>query len=114
MWCYKERHQGKEHIEGIGRSLRNCVYRSAIYGKCVIETSMQFAQHDDKAVKDMTSLYLSAEDVLIEPDNIKVSPRIKDTLQIHIIKQFFDEQNAPYLQFCKNGKRRKTFLHTIL
>ena len=46
-------------------------------------------EHTDKAFKGATYLYLPAEDVLIEPDNIKASPRIKDTLQIHIIKRFF-------------------------
>ena len=66
-------------------------------------------EHTDKAFKGATYLYLPAEDVLIEPDNIKASPRIKDTLQIHIIKRFFDEQNVPYLQFLNMASDGKPF-----
>ena len=64
-------------------------------GKCVIDTPKQSAEHVDKVVKGITSLYLPAEDVSIQPDDIEASPRIIDTLQIHLIKRFFDEQNVP-------------------
>ena len=60
-------------------------------GKTVIDTPKPFAEHADKAVKGITSLYLSAEEVLIEPDDIEVSPRIEDIIQIHMIIRFFDE-----------------------
>ena len=78
-------------------------------GKCVIDIPKPFAKYADKAVKGITSLYLTAQDVLIEPDDIEASPRIKDTLQIHMIKRFFDEQNAPYLQFFKMATDEKPF-----
>ena len=96
MWCYKERHHGKESMDGIGETSKNCVYRDVMSGKCVIDTPKQFAEHADKAVISITSLYLSA-DVSIESDNIEASLRIKGTLQIHRIKRFFDEHNVPYL-----------------
>ena len=89
-WCYNERQHSKGPIEDTGRSLKSCVYRNVMSGKYVTDAPKQFAEHADKAVKGITSLYLPAEDVLIEPDNIKASPRIKDTLQIHMIKRFFD------------------------
>ena len=66
-------------------------------------------KHADRAVKGITSLYLPAEDVLIEPDDIEASQRIKDTLQIHMIKRFFDEQNVPYLQFFEMATDEKSF-----
>ena len=78
-------------------------------GKYVIDTLKQFAEHADRAVKSITSLYLSAEDVLIEPDDIEASPRIKDTPQIFMIKQFFNEQSVPYLQFFKMATDEKPF-----
>ena len=77
--------------------------------KFVIDIPKPFAQHADKADKGITSLYLHAEDVLIEPDYIVVFPIIKDTLQIHIIKRFFDEQDVPYLQFFKMATNEKPF-----
>ena len=66
-------------------------------------------EHVNKAAKGITFLYFPAEDVLIELDNIKTSPRIKDTLQIHMIKRFFDKQNVPYLQFFKMTTDEKPF-----
>ena len=45
-------------------------------------------------------VYLPA-DVLIEPDDIEASPRIKVTLQIHMIKWFFDEQ---FFKMAADGK----------
>ena len=77
-------------------------------GKTVIDTPKPFAEHADKAVKGITSLYLSAEEVLIEPDDIEVSPRIEDIIQIHMIIRFFDEQKVPYLQF-KVANDKKPF-----
>ena len=108
-WCYNERHHGKGPMDDIGRTFKNCVYRDVISRKCVIDTPKPFAEHADKAVKGITSLYLPAEDVLIEPDDIEVSPAIKDTLQIHMIKRFFDEQNVPYLPFFKMATEEKPF-----
>ena len=78
-------------------------------GKCVIDTPKPFAEHADKAVKGTTSLYLLAEDVLIESDDIEASSRIKNTLQIHIITRFFDEQNILYWQFFKMATNGKPF-----
>ena len=86
-----------------------CVYRNVMYWKCAVDIPKQFVEHADKAVKGITYFYLLAEDVLIEPDNIEASPRVKDTLHIHMIKWFFDEQNVPYLQFFKMATDEKPF-----
>ena len=60
-----------------------------VWGKCNWHTKTIY-EHADEAVKGITSLHLLA-DVSIEPDDIKASTRIKDTLQIDMIKRFFDE-----------------------
>ena len=88
-------------MDVIGGTLKNFVYRDVMSGKCVIDMPKQFAEHADKAVKGITSLHLPAEDVLIEPDDIEACPRIQETLKIHMIKWFFDQQNVSYLQFFK-------------
>lgn len=48
--------------------------------------------------------------VLIEPVDIDFSPKFKDTLQIHMSKWFYDEQNVPYLQFFKMNTSNKPSL----
>ena len=105
-WC-DEHYKGP--IDGIGGTLKNCVYRDVMSGKSVTDTPKPFVEHADKVVKDITPLYRPAEDVFIEPDDIEASPRIKDTLQIHMIKRFFDEQNVPYLQFFKRDTNKNPF-----
>ena len=52
------------------------------------------------------------KEVLIEPDEIEASPRMKDALQIHMIhmiQRFFHEENVPYLQFFKIASDKKPF-----
>ena len=90
-------------------NFKKWVCRDVMSGKCIIGTSKSFAEHAYKAVKGITSLYLPAEDVLIEHQDIEASPRIKDILQIHMIKRFFDEHNVHYLQFFKMATDKKPF-----
>ena len=54
--------------------LKKYVYCDVISRKYVIDISKRFTEHADKAFKGITSFYLHAEDVLIEPVDIKVSP----------------------------------------
>ena len=56
----------------------------------MVRTAKEFAVHADEVVKGIDSLYLPVEDVLVEPDGIEVSPKILETLQIHLIKRLFD------------------------
>ena len=63
-------------------------------GKCVIDIPKPFAEHASKVVEGITSLYFPTEDVIIKTNDIEASLIIKDTLDIDIIKQFFDEQNV--------------------
>ena len=108
LWCYNERYHGKGSMDGIGRTLKNCVYRDVMPEKYVIGTSKLFVEHADTAVKGITSLHFPAN-VLIEPEDIEASPRIKDNFQIHIIKWSFDGQNVPNLQFFKMATNEKPF-----
>ena len=67
-------------------------------GKCVIDAPQQFADQADQMITGITSLYL-LEEVLVEPEDIEKAPRIKDTLQVHMVKKLFDNQKVPYLEF---------------
>ena len=96
-------------MDGIGRTIKNCVYRDVMSGKCVIDTPKEFAEHAEKVVKGITSLYLPAEDVLVEPDDIEVSPRIHETLQVHMVKRRFDQRNFHYLEFYRIATDTRPF-----
>ena len=64
-------------MNGIEGTLKNCVYCDIMSEKIIMGTPKPFAEHADNAVKGITSLYLSAEDVLIEPDDIEASRELK-------------------------------------
>ena len=93
-------------IEG---TVKNCVYRDAMSGKCVIDTPREFTEHAEKVVKGITSLYLPAEDLLVKPDDIQVSPRIYETLQVHMVKRRFDQRNVPSLELYGMATDTKPF-----
>ena len=44
------------------------------------------------------SLYLPEKEVLVEPEDIKKAPRIKDILQENMVKRLFHIQKVPYLE----------------
>ena len=92
-WCFNDRHQGKTPKDGIGGTLKKlCLLWCNVWEihnwhiKTIYEICRQNSQRNN-------FLSLSAEDVLIEPDDIKDSPRIKNKFQIHMVKRFFDEWN---------------------
>ena len=58
---------GKTQWRGIGRTLKNWIYQDEMSEKCVIDTPQQFADHAEKTITGITSLYLPEEEVLIKP-----------------------------------------------
>ena len=86
-------------MDSIGGTLKNSIYWDVMLEKCVIDTPKQFAEYAESAAKGITSLYLSTEEVLKEPDDIGNSPKITDTLQIHKVKRCFDIRKVCFLEF---------------
>ena len=46
---------------------RHRIYQDEMSEKCVIDTPQQFADHAEKTITGITSLYFPEEEVLIEP-----------------------------------------------
>ena len=89
----------KDPMDGIGGTLRNSVYHDVVSEKCIIGTPKQFAEYAERSVNGITSLYLPTEEVLKEPEDIESSRRIAATLQIHVVKRFFDNRKVCVLEF---------------
>ena len=79
-------------------------------GKCVIDTPQQFADQADKTITGIKSLHLPEEEVLVEPENLEKVPRIKDTLQVHLVRRFLDIQKIPCFYFFNLATDKKPFL----
>ena len=107
MWCYNERHHGNRLRDGTEGALKYCVYRYVMSEICATDNPKQFVKHADKSIKIITPLYLLTEEVLIKPYDIKEFPKIKETLQIHMLKCFFDQQKVAYLEFYAMSTNEK-------
>ena len=103
--CYDERHHGK----GQWTVPKNCVFRDVMSGKCVNNNPKQFADHPDKSIKGIALLYLPAEEILNEPDNIEESPKITETLQIHMVKLSLISKNWRVQSFMSCQPARSLF-----
>ena len=51
-------------------------------GDCVIDTPLQFAQYANKICESITSLYVSVDHLLEEPEDVKNAKPIPDTIQV--------------------------------
>ena len=86
-------------MDGIGGTLKDSAYWGVMSEKCVIDTPKQFLENAEISIKEITSLLFPKEEVLKEPEDIEISPRITDTLQIHMVKLYFDNRKICFLEF---------------
>ena len=63
--------------------MKNAVYRDVKSGKAIIKDAKAFAEYADKAIKGISSLYMSSDDVIVKQEEIKTAPKIQETLKIH-------------------------------
>ena len=95
-WCYNERHHGKGPIDGIRVwEMRNW------HTKTICGTSRQ-------AVKGITSLYIPAKGLLIEPDNIEAPRELKILFKFPWLNGFL--MSTTFLTYGS----LLTFFHKIL
>ena len=82
-WNYNEAHQGKGPIDGIGRTVKNVVFRQVKSGRVIINSAEEFSVAANRFVPPIATLFQKEKDLLYEPGNINQSPSIVATLQIH-------------------------------
>ena len=55
-WCYNKNYHNKGPVDGIAGTLRNCVYRDFMSGKCLTDNPKQFAVYANKSIIGITSI----------------------------------------------------------
>ena len=70
MRYFNERHHGKGPMDGIGGTIKNLTFRAVQSGKIVIQSPRQFAIEADKIVKGISVLFMYADEVIVEPEDI--------------------------------------------
>ena len=67
-------------MDGIGRTIKNKVYRDVMSNKCLIKNAKDFAEYANKTINAITSIYMPINELLTEPHNIENALKIPDTL----------------------------------
>ena len=86
-------------MDGIGGALKNAVYRDFKSGKAIINDAKEFAEHPDGIIKGISSLYMSSDDAIVEQEEIKIAPKILETLKIHKFVRFIEKGKHPLFHF---------------
>ena len=88
-WGYNEKSHGKGPMDGVGGTVKNVVFRKVKSGLITISTPFEFHEAVQKFVPSINSIYLSADEVLVEPENIvQEAKKIDGTQKIHHIERF--------------------------
>ena len=97
-WNYNEAHHGKGPMDGVGGTIKNCVFKEVKSGRLTIESPEEFAHAADRLC-NVDCLYLPEDDYLDEPEGIEMSPEINGIMKIHRFTRNFNFQNVAYLEF---------------
>ena len=108
-WCYNERHHGKGAMDGVERAIKNKVYRDVRSGKVHIKGAKSFAEYADITIRNIKSLYLLLDDVLQEPGEIDLAPKIKSILKVHCVRREFTIDGIAKVKFFKMALYKDPF-----
>ena len=87
-------------MDGIGGTIKHRIYRDIKSGKVIIKNAKHFSTY-----AGITSLYMSVDEVLKEPENIVSSPKIPGTLKVYKIARFFTNDGVCKLDFYQWYKK---------
>ena len=109
---YNERHHGKGPMDGIGGSVKNFVFRAVLSNKVVINTPEEFAIYADSNIKGISCIFLSEEEMILEPREIGETPYVPamKALQVHMVKRK-KTKDGTYLEFYKTAYESPFYTH---
>ena len=73
-WYYNEANHGKVPMDGIGRTIKNLVFRAVKSGKVSVRDPEEFAKAGNDIVLSVRSLYMPIEDLMEEPAEVANAP----------------------------------------
>ena len=88
-------------MNGVGRTVKNVVFRKVKLGKVVIYSPLEFFEAIKTIVPAIHAVYLPESENIIEPKGIESSKKIKETLKIHKLEQKVDPNGNTYINFYK-------------
>ena len=94
-------HHGKGPMDCVGGTKKNQLSQEVKSGRLSVSTPKEFLDAAQKLVQSITSVYLPLSEILKEPDNINVAPKIPETLGICKVKRSYNLQGIPLIEFFK-------------
>ena len=108
-WFYNERHHGKVPMDGVGRTIKNMLFRKVNSGQIVVHTPKEFSDAAMKFVSSIITVYLPKSDEIVEPESIHQAPSIPETLLIHKFVRQINDRGDCSIEFFKTAVDREAF-----
>ena len=89
---------GKEPMDGIGRTVKNTAFCKVLSGEVVIGSPEEFARYVNQ-ICQVDSLYLPTAEIPDEPEDVQHSSSIPDTLKTHRVVCGLSKLKIPHLKF---------------
>ena len=96
-------------MNGVGRTVKNVVFRKVKLGKVVIYSPLEFFEAIKTIVPAIHAVYLPESENIIEPKGIQSSRKIKETLKIHKFERKVDPNGNTYINFYKIADDEEPF-----
>ena len=106
-WYSNGRHHGKGPMDGLGGTTKNKGFRHVKSNKIKISDAHGFAEYAERIAKGITSLYMSIDEVMVEPEDVETAPVIR----VHKIVGKCNEDNVCKLEFFSLTSESEPF-HT--
>ena len=65
----------------------------------MINGAKDFAEYANKIINGISCLYLAENEIMTEPHNIEMSPKIPRTLKVHKVLRTYNENNVCKMEF---------------
>ena len=95
------------------KEIKKKVFRDVKSGKVQIPSTESFASYADQVVNDIKCICLAAGDILQESNNIESWPKIHGTLEMHMGKCVFNEDDICKLKFFMMATDDKRFYQNL-
>ena len=83
QWYYNERYHRKGPMDGVGETVKNMIFQHVKSKKYVINRAKDFAEYANKIINGISCLYLAENEIMAEPQDIEMPPKIPGTLKFH-------------------------------
>ena len=80
-------------------TVKNIFFRHWKSNKCGINGAKDFAEYANKIINGISCLYLAENEIMAEPQDIEVPPKIPRTSKVYKVLKTYIEDNVCKIEF---------------